>query len=132
MKLILCKFSAKKDIYGMKRIVIVPTFLPAMACAFCLGGCAAGSVPLALIGQHGEILRGTRTVSLGGVSISVTNGKTTCSGSYGASGSTFPILCSDGRTGIARFSDPESNGGKVRFSDGTEGDFIFGDGARQI
>ncbi|MGH6856775.1 MAG: hypothetical protein ACRECP_03790 [Methylocella sp.] len=126
----------------MKRIVIIPPFLPAMACAFCLCGCAAGSAPVALIGQHGEILRGTftyPTTNIGGSgSMSVTSGKTTCSGSFYLPGSkeyktstTFPILCSDSRTGIAT-AQFDAGGGKVRFSDGTEGDFIFGEGARRI
>jgi len=44
----------------MKRIVIVSAFLPAIGCAFVLGGCAI-TQPVALIGQHGEILRGTNT-----------------------------------------------------------------------
>jgi hypothetical protein len=129
----------------MKRIVIVSAFLPAIGCAFYLGGCAI-TQPVALIGQHGEILRGTHTLSPGvgvtGGGIRMTNGKTTCSGSYelprdikNEDTVIFPLICSDGRTGIATASvgvPGGSGGGKVRFSDGTEGDFIIGDGARQI
>jgi hypothetical protein len=44
---------------------------------------------------------------------------------------TFPIVCSDGRTGIGTLRGDRA-GGKVRFSDGTEGGFIIGAGASQI
>jgi hypothetical protein len=127
----------------MKRVVIISACLPAIGCASFLGGCAH-TVPVALIGQHGEILRGTDTLSPpDGASIRMTNGKTTCSGSYNPWGGgehedtrIFPIACSDGRTGIATLimTGPEvgGGGGKVRFSDGTEADFIIGEGARRI
>jgi len=67
----------------------------------------------------------------------MTNGKTTCSGSYfpwvgeEQQSWTFPISCSDGRTGIGTLRGDRA-GGKVRFSDGTEGDFIVGAGASRI
>jgi hypothetical protein len=68
--------------------------------------------------------------------ISLTNGKTTCSGTFDGyidkdqQSWTYPIACSDGRTGIA--TDTTGGGGKVRFSDGTEADLIFGEGAKRI
>ncbi|MGB6175387.1 MAG: hypothetical protein WBF43_03365 [Methylocella sp.] len=128
----------------MKRSVAVSACLPAIGCAFFLGGCAISQPqPVALIGQHGEILRGTNTWSPGfGGGIRMTNGKTTCSGSWefprdvkNEGTVIFPLICSDGRTGIATASFGvlgRSGGGKVRFSDGTEADFIIGEGARGI
>ena len=40
------------------------------------------TIPVPVIGQHGEIMRGTNTVSLNGASFSVTDWKITCAGSY--------------------------------------------------
>ncbi|WGJ15775.1 hypothetical protein QEV83_05815 [Methylocapsa sp. D3K7] len=116
----------------MRRAIIIPAFLLGSACA------TSVTVPLAVISEHGEILRGTNTSALSGGSFSVTNGKITCTGSYNAVTDsktlTVPILCSDGRTGIATATrDTQfSGGGKVRFSDGSEGNFIYGDAASRI
>jgi hypothetical protein len=102
-----------------------------------INGCAM-TVPVAVIGQRGEILRGENNVSLTEGSFSVTNGKLTCSGSYNplnqSSTITVTLLCSDGRTGIAIATrdSPVSGGGKVTLSDGEEGTFIFGDAASKI
>ena len=102
-----------------------------------LAGCSM-TIPVAVIGQNGMILRGENTVSLTGGSFSVTNGRLTCTGSYNAYNSsptiTIPIVCNDGRTGIAMATRDSSysGGGKVRLSDGTEADFIFGEAARRI
>ena len=104
---------------------------------FVLSGCAM-TIPVAVIGQRGEILRGENTVSLIEGSFSVTNGKLTCSGSYNPLNHsrtiTVTLLCSDGRTGIAIATrdSPVSGGGKVTLSDGEEGTFIFGDAASKI
>ncbi|MGB6175386.1 MAG: hypothetical protein WBF43_03360 [Methylocella sp.] len=120
----------------MKRIVIVSAFLPAIGCAFLLGGCAP--LPLALIDQHGEIYRGTITpaAGFGGSNwrISMSNGKTTCSNDQTHDD---VLRCSDGRTGIVTYTycgkdNGICGGGKVRFSDGTEGDFTIGGAANQI
>jgi hypothetical protein len=116
----------------MRRAIIIPAFLLGSACA------TSVTVPLAVISEHGEILRGTNTSAISGGSFSVTNGKITCTGSYNAVTDskplTLPILCSDGRTGIAIATrDAQfSGGGKVRFSDGSEGNFIYGDAASRI
>ena len=80
----------------------------------------------------------TNTVGLMDGGFSVTDGKVTCSGSYNALNKsrtiTIPVVCTDGRTGIvtATRNSPMSGGGKVRLSDGTEADFIFGEAARRI
>jgi hypothetical protein len=111
--------------------------LAAICIAMLLIGCSV-TVPVAVIGQHGEIMRGTSTASLSGGSFSVTDGKVTCSGSYNALNEsqtiTIPVLCTGGRRGIviATRDSAESGGGKVRLSDGTEADFIFGEAARRI
>ena len=89
-----------------------------------------------MIGQHGEIMRGTATASLDGGSFQVTNGKLTCSGSYNSFTNSvtisMPVYCSDGRKGLVtatREAGGTSGSGRVRLSDGTESDFIFGPAA---
>lgn len=66
----------------------------------------------------------------------MTDGKLTCSGSYNALDESVTIsmavLCNDGRKGIVtatRQMDGLNGAGRVRLSDGSEGDFIFGDAA---
>jgi hypothetical protein len=51
----------------------------ALSAALPLLGCST-TVPVAVIGQHGEIMRGSNTFGLSGGSFSVTNGKLTCTG----------------------------------------------------
>lgn len=105
--------------------------------ALSLAGCST-TIPVAVIGQHGEIMRGTNSIGLTEGSFSVTDGKVTCSGSYNSLNElqtiTMPVICTDGRTGIvtATRDSAMSGGGKVRLSDGTEADFIFGEAARRI
>ena len=111
--------------------------LVSIAAATLLVGCST-TIPVAVIGQHGEIMRGTNTVGISGGSFSVTDGKVTCAGSYNALNDsptiTMPVVCTDGRRGIvtATRDSAMSGGGKVRLSDGTEADFIFGEAARRI
>lgn len=105
--------------------------------AAALAGCSR-TVPVAVIHQDGTILRGVNTFSPAGGSFSVTDGKLTCAGSYDPFNTsptiTVPVVCNDGRTGIAISTrdTARSGGGKVRFSDGTEADFIFGEAANRI
>jgi hypothetical protein len=100
--------------------------------------CSACTVtqPVAVIGMNGQTLRGTTTASLSGGSFTVTDGKLTCGGSYNSLSLeqtiTMPVLCSDGRKGIViatRDSTGQSGFGRVRLTDGTEADFIFGPAA---
>jgi hypothetical protein len=101
-----------------------------------LTGCSI-TRPVAVIGAKGQILRGTATASLtGSGTFSVTDGKLTCSGSYNALDQSLtiamPVLCNDGRKGIitaTRQLDGLNGSGRVRLTDGTEADFIFGDAA---
>ena len=102
--------------------------------ALLLSGCAAVTVPVAVIGQKGQIMRGTATAeTTGGGTFSVTDGKLTCAGSYNSLDQnviiTMPVQCNDGRKGIitaTRNSDGLNGAGRVRFTDGSEADFIFG------
>jgi hypothetical protein len=100
-----------------------------------LSACAI-TQPVAVIDQKGHIMRGTATASLTGGSFQVTNGKDTCAGSYDSLDESttisMPVLCSDGRKGIVtatRDNSGQSGSGRVRMSDGTEADFIFGPAA---
>jgi hypothetical protein len=100
-------------------------------------GCA-NSIPVAVIGQHGEIMRGSNTFSLTSATFTVTDGKVTCSGSYNPLNEsrtiTTTVTCTDGRAGIvtATRDSATSGGGVVTLSDGTSGRFIFGDAASKI
>jgi hypothetical protein len=96
------------------------------------------TIPVAVIGQHGEIMRGTNTFNLASATFTVTDGKITCSGSYNPLNQsrtiTTTVTCTDGRTGIltATRDSATSGGGTVTLSDGTSGRFIFGDAASRI
>ena len=111
--------------------------IAALTTTVILSSCTT-TVPIAVIGQRGEILRGQNTASLSEASFSVTNGKLTCTGSYNPLNQsrtiTVTLVCSDGRTGIAIATrdSPVSGGGKVTLSDGEEGTFVFGDAATKI
>jgi hypothetical protein len=108
-------------------------FWVAAACALLASGCAV-TVPVAVIAPKGQILRGTATASMSGSgTFSVTDGKLTCAGSYNSLDMsptiTMAVLCDDGRKGIitaSRNGDGLNGAGRVRLTDGTEGDFIFG------
>jgi hypothetical protein len=105
--------------------------------SFVVLGCAI-TVPVAVIGQHGEIMRGTNTASVFSATFTVTDGKITCSGSYNPLNEsqtiTTTVTCTDGRTGIvtAVRDSATSGGGTVTLSDGTSGRFIFGEAASRI
>lgn len=105
-----------------------------------LSGCAM-KIPVAVISEKGEIMRGVNDVSLAGGSFSVAgklNGKaTTCAGSYNALDASvtisMPVHCSDGRKGIViatRESSGVDGSGRVRLNDGTSADFVFGKAAK--
>jgi hypothetical protein len=96
------------------------------------------TIPVAVITHDGHILRGENSVSLSSGTFSVTDGKLTCVGSYNPLNEsrtiTVTVTCNDGRIGIAIATRDSalSGGGKVTLSDGSEGTFIFGEGARKI
>ena len=115
----------------MRRAVLFTGFVLA------LGGCA-GSVPVAVLTSRGGTLRGTVARAGLRTAFEVSNGRLSCSGIYPLVGDakvvTVTLRCNDGRTGIALVThqDAFNGGGTVRFSDGTEGSFVFGDGATTI
>jgi hypothetical protein len=92
--------------------------------------------PVVVIGQNGEILRGTTTASLSGGSFSATDGKLTCAGHYDSLNTSptisMPATCSDGRQGIVivtRDNSGTSGSGTVRLTDGSTATFMFGSAA---
>lgn len=98
-------------------------------------GCSI-TQPVAVIDKKGMVLRGTATATLTGGSFQATNGKLTCSGTYDSTSGSITlnakVICSDGRTGFAiitRDKGLQSGAGRVRLTDGTEADFIFGPAA---
>ena len=100
-----------------------------------LTACTA-SAPVAVIGENGEIMRGTTSASMLGGEFKVSNGARTCSGNYniqhGSQNITVNILCNDGHKGLAfvtRDKGGRSGSGRVRMDDGTEADFVFGKAA---
>lgn len=114
-----------------------------IACATALvllAGCSR-TVPVAVISQNGDIMRGTATAALSGGTFQVAgkvNGvETACSGNYDALDTsqtiTMATLCSDGRKGIitaTRDNNLLNGSGRVRLNDGTEADFVFGTAAQ--
>jgi hypothetical protein len=100
-----------------------------------LGGCAV-TLPVAVISKNGQILRGTTTASLEGGTFEATDGKLTCSGTYDALSQSVTlnakVICNDGRTGFViatRDRGGQRGSGRVRLSDGSEADFVFGNAA---
>jgi hypothetical protein len=81
-------------------------------------------------------LRGTTTASLAGGTFEATDGKLTCSGTYDSLSQSVTlnakVICNDGRTGFViatRDRGGQSGSGRVRLSDGSEADFVFGNAA---
>jgi hypothetical protein len=84
-------------------------------------------------------LRGTNTASISGGSFNVSSGTLSCAESYNTGDPSptisIPILCNDGRKGIVistRDASGMSGGGHFTLSDGTTGDFIFGEAAGKV
>lgn len=119
----------------------MPSWLQGAIVCICLvvTGCSV-TVPVAVIGVRGSILRGTATAALNGRgSFSVSDGVLTCSGTYNSLDQSvtisIPVACNDGRKGIiiaTRQADGLNGSGRVRLNDGTEADFVFGDAARAL
>ncbi len=85
-------------------------------------------------------MRGTATAAISGgtfqASGKMKGRETTCSGNYNALDTSvtisMPVVCSNGQKGIViatRDASGMSGSGRVRMSDGTEGDFVFGNAA---
>jgi hypothetical protein len=115
------------------RLLIVFVALPITACAV--------TVPVAVIskGVPDGIMRGSSTASLSGGSFEVSSGTLTCAGTYSTGNSSptisIPLLCNDGRKGIVtatRDRGGMSGGGHFTLTDGTTGDFMFGEAASKL
>lgn len=113
----------------------MPSILSIVPIAILLGACAI-TQPVAVISKNGQVLRGTVTAQLSGGSFEVTDGKLTCGGTYDSLTESVTlnakVLCSDGRTGFAiitRDRGLQSGSGRVRLSDGSEADLVFGPAA---
>lgn len=112
----------------MKRIFIGALLLTA-ACDI--------TQPVAVIGESGEIFRGSFTASMAtGGSFTATDGRITCGGTYDATSVSttvsFPVLCSDGRKGLGtatRDANGITGSGTIRMNDGSDWTFVFGPAA---
>lgn len=117
-------------------------FVFVAASAMSLASCAM-TVPVAVISGKGDVMRGTSTASMAGGSFQVSGKlkgkKTDCSGTYDAFDTSvtisMPVRCSDGRRGFV-IATRQANGidgsGRVRLTDGTEADFVFGRAAAEF
>lgn len=114
-------------------------FVIVAASAMSLASCAM-TVPVAVISGKGDVMRGTSTAAMSGGSFQVSGklkGKmATCAGTYDAFDTSvtisMPVHCSDGRKGFVmatRNINSIGGSGRVRLTDGTEADFIFGPAA---
>lgn len=104
-----------------------------------VAGCAV-KVPVAVIGDKGNIMRGTATATMSGGTFQVAGKlhgrEATCAGHYDSLSNsitiTMAVTCSNGQKGIV-IATRENNGingsGRVRLEDGTEADFVFGTAA---
>jgi hypothetical protein len=106
-----------------------------LCAALWLGACSV-TEPLVVIGQNGQILRGTTTGALTGGSFTASDGKLTCSGTYNSWDTSttisMPVACSDGRKGIAiatRDNSGVAGSGTIRLTDGSTATFLFGPAA---
>lgn len=114
-------------------------FILSAAACMLLSGCGY-TVPVAVISGNGDVMRGTATAALSGGSFQA-SGKlkgreTKCSGNYNAMDTSttisMPVICNNGQKGIViatRDNSGMSGSGRIRMTDGSEADFIFGNGA---
>lgn len=103
-----------------------------------LGACST-TVPVAVVGQRGETLKGTATTSMiSGGDFEATDGRLTCTGSFDSSPRSptvsVAVRCSDGRTGVGRAvrDTALAGSGKIQMNDGSTATFIFGSGAAAL
>lgn len=106
-----------------------------------LSACALEvSAPLAVIGENGQVLRGTTEASLSeGGRFFASDGNLSCSGPYDAmtESTTLSVVvtCSDGRRGLAtatRDQSLQSGAGTMRLNDGSDWTFVFGPAANAL
>lgn len=102
-----------------------------------LAACSDITLPVAVIGPTGHILRGTATARLSGDgSFEASDGKLRCAGTYDALSTSptisFPVQCSNGLKGLGtaiRESSGLAGSGSIRMSNGTDWRFVFGKAA---
>lgn len=108
--------------------------------AVALPGCSR-EYPIAVVSKDlpGGIMRGSGIMSPFGGDFHVTDGKLRCVGSYDGTDTsrtiTIPVLCNDGRKGLAtvtRNDRGDGGGGRFTLNDGMTGDVIFGPGAGRL
>jgi hypothetical protein len=130
------RLGAMRTEHRNRRVVrrCVRVAIPFCA-ALWLGACTI-TEPVVVIGQNGQILRGTVTAALTGGSFSASDGKLTCAGTYNSwdvsTTISMPVTCSDGRRGIVIATRDDSGlagSGTIRLTDGSTATFIFGAGA---
>lgn len=98
------------------------------------------TVPVAVITDKGDVLRGTASTGIGNgtfqASGKVKGKETTCAGNYnsldGSQTISIPVHCNNGQKGIViatRDNSGLSGSGRIRMTDGSQADFIFGSAA---
>ena len=92
--------------------------------------------PVAVIGDNGEIFKGTATASMSGSSFKASNGRISCAGTFDSTSISntvsFPVICSDGRKGLGtatRDASGITGSGTIRMNDGSDWTFVFGPAA---
>lgn len=114
----------------MKKVIAALCFLPLTACSDI-------TLPVAVIGPTGHVLRGTATAHMTGEgSFEASDGKIRCLGTYDALSTSitisFPVQCTNGLKGLGtavRESSGLAGSGNIRMSDGTDWRFVFGKAA---
>jgi hypothetical protein len=122
---------------GLRRwLSIIPAGAFVVA-ALILGGCS-NTFPVAIVTKEvpGGIMRGEGHGTRAAGSFSASAGKLTCAGDWGGDMSptiVIPVLCNDGRKGLATATrNPTGGGGRFTLNDGSTGDFIYGAGALRL
>ena len=97
--------------------------------ALSLAGCAV-TEPVAVVskGVPGGIMRGTTTAAISGGSFNVSNGTLSCGGTYDALDYSPTITAHHCHSRQQR----RERGGHFTLSDGTTGDFLFGEAAQKL
>jgi hypothetical protein len=112
---------------SLKLAIVLPLTTALASCSV--------TVPVAVIGSGGEVMRGTTTASLSGGTFEATNERAKCTGTYDSLSAvrtvSFAVRCSDGRVGVGRaVRDTDVSGsGTIQMNDGTIARFVFGPSA---
>lgn len=92
--------------------------------------------PVVVIGENGEMYKGSTTATLDTGSFEVSRGNIVCGGNFSPLNTSptiaFPVTCNNGLKGIATVTRDDSlqaGSGTVRMSDGSEWNILFGNAA---